>query len=123
MLLAERIKNQSDSATTLANEVYKNATTISETLEKFDQLVSEGKDKLKQAESLKSLTEINIKDGKDKLKLTQEKLRNLNNNLEELKRVSSKSNNILTDANKVNYVIYNTREYFQISYKLFKKES
>ena len=123
MLLAERIKNQSDSATTLANEVYKNATTISETLEKFDQLVSEGKDKLKQAESLKSLTEINIKDGKEKLKLTQEKLRNLNNNLEELKRVSSKSNNILTDANKVNYVIYNTREYFQISYKLFKKES
>jgi methyl-accepting chemotaxis protein len=102
MLLAERIKNQSDSATTLANEVYKNATTISETLEKFDQLVSEGKDKLKQAESLKSLTEINIKDGKDKLKQTQEKLRKLNNNLEELKRVSSKSNNILTDANKVN---------------------
>ena len=85
--------------------------------------MSEGKDKLKQAESLKSLTEINIKDGKEKLKLTQEKLRNLNNNLEELKRVSSKSNNILTDANKVNYVIYNTREYFQISYKLFKKES
>lgn len=98
--LAERIRNQSNSATNLANEVYNNATTISNTLEKFDQLVSDGKDKLKQAEGLKSLTEINIKDSRDKLRMTQEKLRNLNNNLEELKRTSSKSNSILNEANK-----------------------
>jgi methyl-accepting chemotaxis protein len=101
MQLAERIKNQSDSATTLASEVYQNASTISNALEKFDQLVSEGKDKLKQADSLKSLTEINIKDGKDKLRLAQEKLQSLNKNLDELKRLSSKSNSVLTDANKV----------------------
>jgi len=100
MQLAERIKNQSDSATTLANEVYQNASTISNALEKFDQLVSDGKDKLKQADSLKSLTEINIKDGRDKLRLTQEKLQSLNKNLDELKRMSSRSSNVLTDANK-----------------------
>ena len=101
MQLAERIKNQSESATQLANEVFNNATTIANTLEKFDQLVSDGKEKMKQAESLKALTEENILDSKTKFRQNQEKLRNLNVNLEELKRLTTKSNTVMTDANKV----------------------
>ena len=99
--LADRLKNQSETATTLAQAVFKNATNILETLEKFDQFVADGKEKMRKAEGLRTLTEENIKNSQTSLRHVQDKLRSLNAHLEDLKRITTKSNSILNDANNV----------------------
>ena len=99
--LADRLKNQSETATTLAQAVFKNATNILETLEKFDQSVADGKEKMRKAEGLRTLTEENIKNSQASLRQVQDKLRSLNAHLEDLKRITTKSNSILNDANNV----------------------
>jgi hypothetical protein len=103
--IAQKTKNESDLASSLAMEVYSNATKILETLEDFDQLVTTGKEKLKQAELSRSLTEENNRKMNNQLKQIREKINELNTAIDDIKKSSSKSANILNETFSV-YIFY-----------------
>lgn len=101
--LAERTRNETEKANALAKEVYQNATNILETLEKFDELISAGKEKVKQSESLKPIIEENIQNSKKLMNEVNSQLDNLNLKLNEIKSISTKSVNVLAEANAVSW--------------------
>ena len=96
--IAEKTRNESDHASNLAASIYNNATKILETLEDFDVLVTEGKEKLKQAETNRALTEENNRKMNQLIKQIREKIRDLNVSIDEVRKLSSKSSNILSDT-------------------------
>ena len=105
--LAERTRNETDKATKLAKEVHENATNILNTLEKFDELITSGKEKVANAERLKPEIEENIKMSNSLAIEINSQLSSLNSKLNDIKSISTKSQNILTDANKVNNTTLN----------------
>lgn len=100
-ILAERTRNETDKANKLAKEVHENATNILNTLEKFDELITSGKEKVANAEKLKPEIEENIKTSQNLAVELNGQLSSLNAKLNDIKSISSKSQNILIDANKV----------------------
>lgn len=63
---------------------------------------------MRKAEGLRTLTEENIKNSQASLRQVQDKLRSLNAHLEDLKRITTKSNSILNDANnvRINFLLF-----------------
>ncbi len=96
--IAQKTRSESDQASNLAMNVFNNATKILETLDDFDELVSSGKEKLKQAELSRSQTEDNNRKMTSLIKQVREKLSDLNFSVEEIKRASTKSSNILNET-------------------------
>lgn len=96
--IAQKTKNESDFSSSLAMEVYNNATKILQTLEDFDELVTTGKEKLKQAEMNRSLTEENNRKMNNQLKQIREKIKELNTAIDDIKKSSLKSSNILNET-------------------------
>jgi hypothetical protein len=99
--LSDRTKNESDSAIKLANEVFENATKVLNTLNNFENIINQGKKSLDEAEALKPTIDGNIKSSEELLLQIQQKLQKTKVALNEAKRSSDKSINMLGLANNV----------------------
>ena len=75
--LVERVRNESDAAAEQAAQVFQNASRILATLERFDRVVSEGKQRVKEAEELRPLIEANRAASRESTSALQAKLANL----------------------------------------------
>jgi laminin, gamma 1 len=100
---SERVKNKTDSASLLAEETFINATKILDTLQRFDEYIAGGKDKLTQAESLKPQTDENIENSNRLLQEINRDLQDLRFKVGEIKDISQRSGQLINEAN---YVIY-----------------
>lgn len=102
---AERTRNETDKANNLAKEVHENATNILKTLEKFDELITSGKEKVASADLLKPKIEENIKNSNSLLVELNSQFSSLSSKLNDIRSISAKSQNMLAEANKVDLII------------------
>lgn len=99
--LAEKTKTQSDEANKVAKQLFENATKIYDTLKRFDQLILEGSQKMLKALDLKPKIEENLNEADTFASKLKIQLAQLNNHLENIKKISFKSTFILQNANSV----------------------
>jgi len=99
--IAEKARNNSESASKMANEVFANASKILQTLENFDEIVSKGKQKLDGVESAKNLTQANLDQVQEALRDFDQKLFDLNSKIEDIKSITYGLNLTISDAQSV----------------------
>lgn len=99
--IAEKTRNQSDSASSLAKQIFENATKIFETLKRFDQLILEGSEKMRKALDLKPLIDDNLFQSEALANKFNKQLRVLNDQIENVKIVSTTSSVMIENVNNV----------------------
>lgn len=97
--LAERVRNESESAITLATQVHQNATRILDTLKNFDDIVADGKERVKNAEELKTVIDQNVLESHGLVYKLRERLDTLRSKIDDIKRRTYESENTLREAN------------------------
>ncbi len=96
--LAERVRNDTSAAIDLATQVYTNASAMLQTLDRYEEVIIEGKERVKQAELLRPDIDENNADGRQVISRVQEKLDSLRQSLNDVKFVTFTADGTLKEA-------------------------